>query len=76
MPSKACETLLYPAVSHILRLIMLPGEYHNNRVFYTPLLNRLGASEINTQYKIHLCAPLSCLTNIYFIYLIYFVYLM
>ena len=30
MPSKACETLLYPAVSHIFRLLVrLPGEYHN-----------------------------------------------
>ena len=29
MPSKACETLLYPAVSHILHLVRLPGEYHN-----------------------------------------------
>ena len=29
MPSKACETLLYPAVSHILRLVILPREYHN-----------------------------------------------
>ena len=28
MPSKACETLLYPAVSHILRLVRFPGEYH------------------------------------------------
>ena len=27
--SKACETLLYPAVSHIVRLVRLPGEYHN-----------------------------------------------
>ena len=29
MPSKACETLLHPAVSHILRLVWLPGQYHN-----------------------------------------------
>ena len=26
MPSKACETLSYPAVPHILRLVRLPGE--------------------------------------------------
>ena len=29
MPSKACETLLYPAVPHILRIFRLPGECHN-----------------------------------------------
>ena len=29
MPPKACETLLYPVVSHILRIVGLPGEYHN-----------------------------------------------
>ena len=29
MPSKAYETLIYPAVSHILRLVRLPGECHN-----------------------------------------------
>ena len=30
MPSKAFETLLYPAVSHVLRLVGLPGgEDHN-----------------------------------------------
>ena len=28
-PSKACETLLYPAISHIIRLVRLPGKYHN-----------------------------------------------
>ena len=26
MPSKACETLVYPAVSHILRVVRLPGK--------------------------------------------------
>ena len=30
MPSKACETLLYPFVSHILHLVRLPGEYRNS----------------------------------------------
>ena len=30
MPSKPCETLLYLAVSHILTLVRLPGEYLNN----------------------------------------------
>ena len=29
MPSRACETLLYPAVPHTFRLVRLPGEYHN-----------------------------------------------
>ena len=33
MPSKACETLLYPAVSHILRRVRLPGEYHDRTRF-------------------------------------------
>ena len=30
MPLKACETLLYPAVFHMLRLVRLPGQYHKN----------------------------------------------
>ena len=29
MLSKACEALLHPAVSHILRLVRLPVGYHN-----------------------------------------------
>ena len=52
---KACETLLYPAVLHILRLVRLPGQYHDTLQVTSQRVNIWYHRDPHDQWKRMIC---------------------